>query len=393
SWWSQIDTANYEPEGYEADISLYDRLFQDKVAFDEATLELFSLNSSRTNLADTTRNLEDHLPALSAGLNARFNDILAITKGIINDLNLDTVSLLFRHVSLAKAVKLPVNDFITLKELGGINPFTSPATTLRFIEIQSKIREAGFDVSMLLLLLWHGESSGRPVFPAATIPTTLEGLRAGLEGIRRETELPAEIASTGDETAKLVNPALEQMTENKLGQLLSGAALDQALGLIRGKPIDDLEAFVIEHLPFLEPAEVVSRLVGEEGEPPELDPETALSARYLFVLEPLLDHLRRVLSETHIIQTLASAFSLPVRSSQVLLKEILHFPQANSISLAQVFLDDEFVGSSVHITAEGFSDQFDAFIRLWKAAKIVATLGISPDELLWLEAHRSDLEF
>lgn len=118
--------------------------------------------------------IKDHLLAVQAALNLTADEIKNIIEGANRKLNtepltLEIVSLLYRYGLLAKALKLPVIDLITLKKLSALDPFEPlksdplavlnddyPYTkTLHFIEIVDKVKESNFTVEDLDFLLRH----------------------------------------------------------------------------------------------------------------------------------------------------------------------------------------------------------------------------------------------
>lgn len=137
--------------------------------------EPFRWNAAQPeNAATGNVSLKSHLLAVQAALNLTAEEIEQILKD--NQKNLDTepltlatVSLLYRYGLLAKALKLPVRDLITLKGLSGLDPFRSlepaPITsivqdypfeqTLKFIEVVEKAKESGFSVDAFNFLLCH----------------------------------------------------------------------------------------------------------------------------------------------------------------------------------------------------------------------------------------------
>ena len=104
--------------------------------------------------------MTDHLPSLTAALSVSTNDILAVTGDAPGDFDLATISLLFRHASLARALGLPIHDLVSLREVSGVDPFASPSDTLRFADIVGRLQAAGIDVPLLLFLLWHRQRPG-----------------------------------------------------------------------------------------------------------------------------------------------------------------------------------------------------------------------------------------
>ncbi|NGN66619.1 hypothetical protein G5C51_22285 [Streptomyces sp. A7024] len=116
--WEPVPTAGRE--------STYARLFlsprtgtPDPV-FDHPTGDFLS-EGTKTSLAS-------HRPAVEAALGMTAADVDAVLRSVGRDpdvalLTLDTVSVLFRHALLARALRLPVRELIELRELTGIDPF------------------------------------------------------------------------------------------------------------------------------------------------------------------------------------------------------------------------------------------------------------------------------
>lgn len=132
-------------------------------------------------------------------------------------LSLPVVSLLYRYGLLAKALKLPVNELITLKQLSGLDPFKplngdplstlsedNPYTqTLRFVEIVEEVKDSGLTIEDLNYLLRHRfDETGkyRPTtgITLAFIKTIGEGVRA----IRTEHAMPSDLAQLSEEVLR-----------------------------------------------------------------------------------------------------------------------------------------------------------------------------------------------
>jgi hypothetical protein len=174
------------------------------------------------------------------------------------------------------------------------------------------------------------------------------------------------------------------------------------MALIRGDALEDPEDFIVEHLPFLDPEDALSRLVGQEGVAPELDSKRELVQRFDYVLTPLLAHLRRMLSQAHVIQALAAELGLPVGTAERLLAEQLVPSHEVAERMIEDFLQESFVISDDDLTAERTTDneptadiysvQFQSFTRLWKAATLITELDLTTDELVWLHDNAPALE-
>jgi hypothetical protein len=118
--------------------------------------------------------IKDHLLALQGALNLTSDEMeLILTDAGLDHnsapLSLANVSLLYRYGLLAKALNLTVADFLDLKAMSGLNPFTPlkigsltvladdvPLTeTLEFVDVAGKVQDSGFKIEDLKYLLRH----------------------------------------------------------------------------------------------------------------------------------------------------------------------------------------------------------------------------------------------
>ncbi len=404
AWWSPINTQTYRPLGREPNPSLYERLFQNRAAFDPETLAAFHLNQ----LGSADQVLADFLPHIAAGLRAGTAD-LSVLIDDTSTMSLATFSQLFRHLSLAKALRLPVRDLSDFIDLSGLAPFTGPRESLEFLEVFDSIHASGFTLPQVLFLLRHSVRPGGPdLLPTSAIGGALGAIREGLREIHEETTLPQELAEPQPppEETDTVPPGsagpIEVFTASRLGRLMPENSLDLALALIRGEAIEDPDIFISEHLPFLDIDDALPTLVGQNGEAPLLDPTTQLAARFQYVLDALLPHLRRTLGEALAVQTLAAELSMEVAMTRLLISEVLSSVVDENERAIDDFLVEGFVVSEQDLSglgiedeappAETFSRQFEAFTKVWKAALIIDTLGIDVTALTWIRANGSAID-
>ena len=114
-------------------------------------------------------------------------------------LNLGNLSRLFRHASLARALGLPVRDYLTGRfELIDTNPFASTTETLLFVEKVGKVRASGFSLEELDYLLRHRVTPASSVAPdEQTIAMVLDEIRGGLQTIAERTPSAADPTDPG----------------------------------------------------------------------------------------------------------------------------------------------------------------------------------------------------
>lgn len=399
AWWSPIDTRSYRPLGSEPNLSLYERRFLNRAVFDPEILAAFHLNQ----LGNPDQVLADFLPHIAAGLSASTADLSEMIDET-STMSLATFSHLFRHLSLARALKSPARDLSDFIDLSGLDPFADPRETLDFVKIFDSFHASGFTIPQLLFLLGHSVRPGGPdLLPTSAIGQVLDAIREGLRQIHEETTLPPELTEpqpspneTTAETPGTPGP-IAAVTVSRLGRLMPEGSLDLALALIRGEAIEAPEAFISEHLPFLDIDDALQTLVGQNGEAPQLSSITQLAARFQYVLEALLPHLRRTLGEAFVVQTLAAELELSVAMTEFLIIEVLSSTVDESGTVIDDFLIEAFVESDDDLTgpggdagaapAETFSRQFEAFTKIWKTALVINTLAIDEMTLGWIHAN------
>src|SRR5262245_51777979 len=136
SWWAPIDTFEDRAEKDAPVKSLYERVFLNRAVDAEAGEEdfPFALNDARDGLRNNTVLWDDVRPQLQAALGINADAVSLLIDETVNELpnlqrvvvgttaTLDDLSALYRHVSLARALKLPLESFLGLLRLIGIDP-------------------------------------------------------------------------------------------------------------------------------------------------------------------------------------------------------------------------------------------------------------------------------
>lgn len=164
TFWGRIDTYGKA--------SLYAKLFLNKAL--QRIDTAFEADSWNNYLAADEK-LKDHLPAILAAFGMSDEDLQAVLGvAVVLDngnlraldpdtepLSLATLSTIYRHVVLAKSLKLKVGDCCLLIRLFGGQPFSvwdmqqqrftggSPAATLEFCGLAAAVKQSGFKPAML----------------------------------------------------------------------------------------------------------------------------------------------------------------------------------------------------------------------------------------------------
>lgn len=314
-------------------------------------------------------------PALKVGLAA---DELAALAAIELDgdaLTLANLSKLYRLALLARGLKLPVRATRTLIALSLTNPFdpARPEGAAELIAHAAALRAARLSVAELDFLLRHrAEPGGAPATQAQAATVVLAELRTGLRKLADEYAFDPQAADpTGEATAK------------HLAVLLPAAEVERAVALLDGSwgDVPAMEAFVDARLAsFLDPGDARAQLVGP---PPAL---AAPEERFRYVLEPLLAHLRRTLSEQLVRQKLGEALGLDALAINRMLAEWVFSPADPARPALADFLDPAFVASdpATAVAPDTFPAQHDSFARLQKIASVAGRLRLSATQLAWL---------
>jgi hypothetical protein len=166
--WGNIDTYGNK--------SLYKKLFLNRTGkqIDKA----FKANAFDEYLQDETETLLKHRPAIIAAFGITEEDLDSILKlvtvidgntarnlGTADKLNIQNLSVIYRYVVLAKALKMGISDMCKLISLFNASPFStwdigqgkytdiSPVDTYKFYKLGDSTKEAGFKPSVLEYIL------------------------------------------------------------------------------------------------------------------------------------------------------------------------------------------------------------------------------------------------
>ncbi len=270
--------------------------------------------------------LGDHFPAVSAALGVTSLELDAVLQSAglsaASTLTVTNLSALYRRVFLARALKIPVRDLLSLLGLIGddANPFEAqePDGAVRFVESAKRVLQSAFSVPVLDYLYRDLSEPARSPAPTKDrIATVLSGLRAGLKGVLDET---APVRATNDEALCA-----------KLALILDVGLLDDAIAIL-----DPASAFIsaerqsfaaLHFADFLSPSAISAMVAATDTAKQDAvgSPTAAeiLASRLRInidsVLGALLPHLRDRLSRSVIVTGLASALDL----SEALTRELL----------------------------------------------------------------------
>ena len=336
SLWSRLDTWN--------DDSLYLDRFQNRAVANMQDLGAFALvypystgTPSRPDpnvkssallpeITGPSDVLRDHFPAVSAALGVTSLELDAVLESAglsaLSTLTVANLSALYRRVFLARALKIPVRDLVSLIGLLGddTDPFQAqePDGAVRFVESARRVLRSGFSVPALDYLYRDLSEPARSPAPTKDrVAAVLGELRAELKGVLDET---APVRATNEEALRA-----------KLALVLDVGLLDDAIAVL-----DPASAFThaerqsfaeLHFLDFLkEPALSAMVLATDTAKldavGPPLAPEilaAQLRINIADVLSVLVPYLRDRLSRNVVVKGLANALDL----SEALTRELL----------------------------------------------------------------------
>ncbi len=328
SFWADIDTYIYDNN---KDDSPYTKIFQNKGIIYPLDRAFELKEPERSDLkVSTTELIKNHIPTILASLRLNDVDLDSMIEqkpylpkpGINNDgipaaddvLSLANLSTLYRFSTLAKALKLRIPAFLSLRTLiVGYDtnnpkiqsyPFESVEQTTQFVNIVKKINDSGFSVAELnylyrnvsaSLLPWYSGNDPTPL--RQNVTTLLRSLQDGIRKIK------------SDNTTTTIKPDPSgAILQGKLPSVIDKSLVETAISIINGtsKASDpDKKKFIeLNFAHFLDPIEAEQILI--PSTPSDLDVEKS----YFYVLQHIETYIIKSLSENFIIQTLSQDLSL-----------------------------------------------------------------------------------
>ncbi len=228
SWCAPLDTYEYVNDAEGLSPSFYDQIYWNPTTKRGAPTEddPFKLNELRSELERPDRWLiEDSIQvALSSALHVTAAELYLLVSGQVThtesqditvirpvisqdcQLTLDNLSRLYRHVSLSRALRLSISDYLRIQALSGIDPFVpNNSWGIRsgnaFIDAVGQIRAPGVGITELDYLLRH-VSTGRAALADESIALTLQEIQTGLRQIAQDTTFAANMSDLNGELTR-----------------------------------------------------------------------------------------------------------------------------------------------------------------------------------------------
>src|SRR5699024_9244783 len=242
--------------------------------------------------------LSDHTTTILSALAIRDEDFNLLSPKTDGQLTVESLSILYRYVSLAKKLRLSVKNLLLLLEITDItDPFESLEQTSELLKYHQAIRASGFSLIELNYVLNYAPESPAGLREEVLVQY-IEALRTNL-------------ANFNNEIQRRNAPPRERAEKHlsKISEFNNQDTLAKALDLIEGKwegTDTERETFINELFGIFipvdaDPLTVLSEESFYDGDPLTEAEENAIIDRYAYVL----DHLRPFLSTNLIIEQVA----------------------------------------------------------------------------------------
>ncbi len=380
SWWAPIDTFLDRPEKDEPVPSRYDRTYLNRAVDARAGEPDFplALTPDRDALAgevtwDEVRTILQGALAVDADDLALLIDVtidgLPNEQRVVTGTNADLAGLsaLYRHVSLARALRLGVADLLTLLRLVGVDPFDATSTddTVAFVEAAADVDAGPFTLLELTYLLEHDAQAEIGV--GVTDEAIGQCLAAMRDGLTRVTaDYPVVADPMGEVTARY------------LSVLLTADAVAAVMTTL-GTEADatnhaELEVVLTDQLGALFPIDAAAVIA--------LD----VSLRFTGLVARLSPYLQETQGNAVIVEQVAGFLGRALDSTQDLLTARLSMTVDGT---AMAALDGLRVSpytkdTEPEIAATTDPEAFAALRRLSKCALVLGRLDLQTDGQAWL---------
>lgn len=195
AWWGGITASYIDYTGSDRTIvqSVYDRTFLN-TNITNPPEAAFALNPQKTEVQYENGAIRPALATKSASLIAvlgvsqtEFDALLAdlVSRNEIPPpavLSLQDLTVLFRHVSIAKGLGLTIGAYLRLRAIVAVDPFASPAKAIEFIEKVQFVQNSDFTLDVLSYLLTYTlDQAPGNVMPLAWASQVLGEIRSRIQ--------------------------------------------------------------------------------------------------------------------------------------------------------------------------------------------------------------------
>jgi hypothetical protein len=170
-----------------------------------------------------TGEISKNSATISAALGLAAEDLgLILTSQLVPDvLSWETVSTLFRHATLANALRVSIRDWLALLKLMPETPFEATDTTIVFVEKATKLLSSPYTIAETSYILRDDYTVGDGIGPTdGEVGQVLDDLRMRLNKITTDNSFQSDLVDAkGDNLKKKL--ALLNLEPTVLAQLMS----------------------------------------------------------------------------------------------------------------------------------------------------------------------------
>jgi peptidoglycan hydrolase-like protein with peptidoglycan-binding domain len=322
------------------------------------------------------------VPTILSALAIRQTDFDLLVGKTDNHLSLNSLSVLFRHVYLARGLKLSIQDMILLLEVTNIaDPFADLQATINCIENFEQIRSSGLSVLQLDYILNY-----RPDSPVGlrdeSIAQLIEGLRRILEDTRNNINfLNQLIAFDADALTPLTDADAIMALFSPFQSTLIAAKSDLSGADVSAEEIKFINGFDKSKL-----------------DPPNADAnKTTLVTNIKKVQTSANSLLSNTIIQKHnqVVSQVASSFSIITEQANVLLTNLSLAPSTTSL-LAELenenLIEKDGAGLYKKIDRTNFPVHFNIYTLLHKSARVVSGMKIETENLEYFITNGTELK-
>lgn len=315
------------------------------------------------------------LPTIFSALALSQNDFDAIAGKTDNHLSINSISILFRYVYLARGLKITVSDLILFLGITNVtDPFLDLETTFKSIDNFTKIRASGVSLLELDYILNYAPDSPVGLRDESTAQL-IEGLRRILEDSHNKISFLNVLKAFNADSLSPLNGNTFLTAFSPIQTLLIGSKVD-----LSGNEITaDEVKFIIDF------SKSKLLLPDNTPSPDAAVNKTTLIANIKKAQLSAASLLVNTIAQKHnqIKSHIASSFSITTEQANVLLTNLKIAPSTDNL-LTRLENENliQIVGSGyLDITRANFAAHFDIYTLLHKASIIASKLKIETENL------------
>ncbi|MGH7800541.1 MAG: neuraminidase-like domain-containing protein [Thermodesulfobacteriota bacterium] len=369
--------------------TLYDSVFQNKAANRFIEEGLSAANVAANEVAVIKKPLTDFKTTIAVCLHVTEQDFDKLLPSLPNgDLSFANLSTLYAISKLIRKLKLKTDDYLILKELTGLDVFSTPAVALQFVEAVTDSRLLPLKLADVKFMLRHEAFNlADREMKDEKITSILSGLQAAYQKSFITNRSPYDDNLTADEQKESLQALLSK---------LSGVSEDDVKTFLNftdrnWTSLADSVNFINSKLSSLfDTTQIVNKLnalavaLGPDFEPERKDLIKA-------ILDTASDFFFKSEKQSALLQTLSSSFKTNTDTAGVILKSAkLKKPAPGTSFISDLLLTDALIDKVntppvlPALNSGAFPDQYRSLRLLHKLFPLIASFRLEDREIDWL---------